>query len=206
MSTKDLIDYLTTLRNEDATSEINGDKTIREVVSKVLWMKGAHKELTDEFRKEMLTKMKKDEEDFKERVKATLERAKAHRAGAGAGAGSCDKGECHLRRGWRTDESEALDTTKKFCSVECAEKWVAETRAELRRGAGGATVRFDALCDLSGHELAEWIDEHEESDPLLFVAQRLVHFNMDGTEVSDEMRWELFYEMISQPIPEGDDY
>ena len=86
MSTKDLIDYLTTLRNEDAMSEMNGDKTLREVVSKVLWMKGAHKELTDEFRKEMLTKMKKDEEDFKERVKATLERAKAHRAGAGAGA------------------------------------------------------------------------------------------------------------------------
>ena len=83
---------------------------------------------------------------------------------------------------------------------------MAETRAELRRGAGGATVRFDALCDLSGHELVEWIDEHEESDPLLFVAQRLVHFNMDGTEVSDEMRWELFYEMISQPVPEGDDY
>ena len=85
MSTKDLIDYLTTLRNEDAMSEMNGDKTIREVVSKVLWMKGAHKELTDEFRKEMLTKMKKDEEDFKERVKATLESA-----GAGAGAGAED--------------------------------------------------------------------------------------------------------------------
>jgi hypothetical protein len=72
--------------------------------------------------------------------------------------------------------------------------------------AGGMTTQFDALCELSGDELVDWIDEHEDDDPLLFVAQRLVHFNTDGTEVSDEMRWELFLEAIHQPHTEGEDY
>ena len=125
--------------------------------------------------------------------------------GAGAGAGSCDNGDCHLGRGWTTTASEAIDRDKKFCSAECAEEWVANRRAELRQMAGGMTTQFDALCELSGDELVDWIDEHDDDDPLLYVAQKLL-YDLENTEVSDEMRWELFLEAIHQPRTEGEDY
>ena len=38
----------------------------------------------------------------------------------------CDNTPCNGGRAWLTDESDALDSTKKFCSADCADEWVAK--------------------------------------------------------------------------------
>ena len=38
----------------------------------------------------------------------------------------CDNTPCNGGRAWLTDESDALDPTKKFCSADCADEWVAK--------------------------------------------------------------------------------
>lgn len=43
---------------------------------------------------------------------------------------SCDNGVCHGGRGWRTDESVAIDETKMFCCGECGDEWVSKQDEE----------------------------------------------------------------------------
>ena len=62
-------------------------------------------------------------------------------------------------------------------------------------GAGELRQRFDALFELSGHELVEWLDRESMEHPLWYVANKLLHSNMDGEEVSDEMREALWQEL-----------
>ena len=47
--------------------------------------------------------------------------------------------------------------------------------------------------------------EHDDDDPLLYVAQKLL-YDFENTVLSDEERWELFFEAIHQPRTEGEDY
>ena len=53
--------------------------------------------------------------------------------------------------------------------------------------------RFDALFQLSGHELVGWLDTKSMDDELWYVACKLLHFNMDGKEVSEEV-WETLWQ------------
>ena len=43
----------------------------------------------------------------------------------------CDNTPCNGGRAWLTDESEALDSTKKFCSADCADEWVTKQTSTL---------------------------------------------------------------------------
>ena len=57
----------------------------------------------------------------------------------------CDNTPCNGGRAWLTDESEALDSTKKFCSADCADEWVANQ--------GDTTTLIASERDRSSHAM-----------------------------------------------------
>ena len=75
----------------------------------------------------------------------------------------CDNTPCNGGRAWLTDESEALDSTKKFCSADCADEWVANqgntttlTASELDRSSHAMNAALTLLKQM--HQKAEQMD------------------------------------------------
>ena len=74
----------------------------------------------------------------------------------------CDNTPCNGGRAWLTDESEALDSTKKFCSADCADEWATKQTSTMNTPNRNTVVKMilEQIGDMEfEHQYPTHLDE-----------------------------------------------